>query len=73
VFINREHPDQTISAKVTGLLRYNTFHELFSDNDPAKFGGESVDWLVDQINEFYTEAQQQAHGVVGIEFTLLKS
>lgn len=32
-FINRELPEQTISAEVIGLLRYATFHELFSHND----------------------------------------
>ncbi|NCC20249.1 ASCH domain-containing protein, partial [Candidatus Saccharibacteria bacterium] len=45
IFTNRENTDQTVSVKVIGLLRYETFHDLFSHNDPAKFGGESVEWL----------------------------
>src|SRR5699024_7260842 len=36
IFTNRENTDQTISVKVIGLLRYETFHDLFVHNDPAK-------------------------------------
>lgn len=54
VFTNRENTDQTVSIKVTGLLRYETLHDLFSHNNPAKFGGESVEQLENQINEFYS-------------------
>ena len=42
VFTNRGNPSQTATVKVVGLLRYATFHDLFSHNDPQKFGGESV-------------------------------
>ena len=71
IFTNRENTDQTVSVKVIGLLRYETFHDLFSHNDPAKFGGESVEWLENQINEFYSVEQQKQDGVIGIEFALL--
>ena len=70
IFTNRENTDQTVSAKVTGLLRYETFHDLFTHNDPAKFGGESVEWLEKQINEFYSVEDQRQHGVIGVEFEL---
>ena len=71
VFTNRENIDQTVSVKVIGLLRYETFNDLFSHNNPAKFGGESVEWLENQINEFYSVDQQKENGVIGIEFVLL--
>ena len=45
VFTNRDNPSQTTAVKVAGLLRYATFHDLFSHNDPQKFGGESIEWL----------------------------
>ena len=70
-FTNRESPDQKVSVKVIGLLRYETFHDLFSDNNPAKFGGESVEWLESQIKEFYSLDEQKQNGVVGIEFKLM--
>lgn len=69
-FTNREDPKETISVKVIGLYRYAAFRDLFSHNDPAKFGGESIKWLENQINEFYSIGDQQEHGVVGIEFEL---
>lgn len=70
VFTNRENTDQTISVKVIGLLHYETFNDLFSHNSPAKFGGESVEWLENQINEFYSIDEQKQNGVIGIQFEL---
>lgn len=70
VFTNRENPEQTLKVSVVGLLRYNTFHDLFTHNNPQKFGGESVQWLEDQINEFYSIESQKINGVLGIEFVL---
>ena len=71
IFTNRENTDQTISVKVIGLLRYETFHDLFAHNNPAKFGGESVEWLENQINEFYSIDDKKQDGVIGIEFELV--
>lgn len=68
MFINRVNPEQTMTATVVGLLRYATFHDLFSHNDPRKFGGESIEWLEHQIYEFYSTADQERYGVLGIEF-----
>lgn len=70
-FTNRENTSQVISVRVIGLLRYETFHDLFSHNDLAKFGGESVKWLKNQISEFYSLEDQKENGVVGIEFELV--
>ena len=68
VFTNREDIDSTVTVRVVGLLRYETFHDLFDHNDPAKFGGESVEWLENQINEFYSIDEQRKNGVIGIEY-----
>ena len=71
VFIDIASPEQTVTAAVVGLLRYATFHDLFSHNDPRKFGSDSVEWLEDQINEFYSPEDQYLYGgVIGIEFRL---
>lgn len=67
-FTNREAPNKSLTVKVTGLLRYDTFHDLFSQNDPKKFGGESTEQLEEQINEFYSIENQKQYGVLGIEF-----
>lgn len=70
-FTNREEPSQKVSVRVIGLLRYETFHDLFSHNNPEKFGGGSVEWLESQIREFYSTEEQKLNGVVGIEFELI--
>ena len=70
VFTNRDNPSQTTTVKVVGLLRYATFHDLFSHNNLRKFGGESIEWLENQISEFYSVEDQRLYGVVGIEFIL---
>lgn len=71
IFTNRDNPSQTATVKVIGLLSYATFHDLFSHNDPRKFGGESVEWLENQINEFYSLHDQKQNGIIGIEFELM--
>lgn len=71
-FSNRDNPNQTITTKVVGLLRYQSFEALFAHNDFNKFGGPSVDWLLSQIREFYSPEDEQKYGVIGIEFTLAK-
>ncbi|MEP7204812.1 MAG: ASCH domain-containing protein [Candidatus Saccharibacteria bacterium] len=70
-FTNRDEPSQKATVQVIGLLRYETFHDLFSHNDPAKFGGASVEWLENQINNFYSFNSQIDNGVLGIEFELI--
>lgn len=70
-FTNRDNSSQTATVRVIGLLRYATFHDLFSHNDPRKFGGESVEWLENQINEFYSLHDQKQNGIIGIEFELI--
>ena len=70
IFTNRDNSEQTVTAEVVGLLRYATFRDLFSHNNPAKFGGESVEWLEKQIGEFYSLSDQLENGVIGIEFEI---
>ena len=71
IFTNRDNSSQTATVKVIGLLRYATFHDLFSHKDPRKFGGESVEWLENQMNGFYPLDKQLQNGVIGIEFILI--
>ena len=71
IFTNREAPEQIVTVSVVGLLRYDTFGSLFRHNEPSKLGGESVEWLENQINEFYSIDEQRENGVIGIEFILV--
>jgi ASC-1-like (ASCH) protein len=70
-FIHRENEAETMTAKVIGLLRYGSFEAMFAHNNPAKFGGSSIDELLDQVRQFYPAEQEHEYGVVGIEFELV--
>ena len=72
IFTNRDNSEQTVTAEVVGLLRYATFRDLFSHNNPRKFGGDNVEWLENQISEFYSIEDQKIYGVVGIEFKVCR-
>ena len=72
IFTNRDNSEQTVTAEVVGLLRYATFRDLFSHNNPRKFGGDNVEWLENQIYEFYSIEDQKIYGVIGIEFKVCR-
>ena len=72
IFTNRDNSEQTAIAEVVGLLRYATFRDLFSHNNPRKFGGDNVEWLENQISEFYSIEDQKIYGVIGIEFKVCR-
>ena len=71
VFSENDKPENTISTVVKGLLRYQTFNELFADHDPALFGEESRDFLLNQIKSFYSDEDEQKYGVVGVRLELI--
>ena len=72
IFTNRDNSEQTVTAGAVGLLRYATFRDLFSHNNPRKFGGDNVEWLENQISEFYSIEDQKIYGVIGIEFKVCR-
>ena len=72
IFTNRDNSEQTVTAEVVGLLRYATFRDLFSHNNPRKFGGDNVEWLENQISEFYSIEDQKIYGVIGVEFKVCR-
>jgi ASC-1-like (ASCH) protein len=71
VFSENDNPENSVTTTVKGLLRYQTFKELFTDHDPALFGEKSRDFLLTQIKQFYPDEDEQKYGVVGIRLELL--
>jgi ASC-1-like (ASCH) protein len=71
VFSENCNPDHTVAARVIGLLRYTSFRDLFKDHDPALFGGESREFLLNQIKQFYSDADEATYGVLGIRLELI--
>lgn len=66
IFADTENQENTVTRKVSGLLQYQTFRELFADHEPSLFGEDSRDFLLTQIKSFYSDEDEQKYGVIGI-------
>ena len=57
-----------MKVKVIGLLRYDTFEELFKDFDIKIMADNSMtkQELLEALEEFYTPEKQKQYGVLGI-------
>ena len=68
--IFQKEPELEIAMKVRviGLLRYNTFEELFEDFGIEIMADKSMtkQELLSVLEEFYTPEKQMQYGVVGI-------
>ena len=68
IFQKEPELDIKMKVKVIGLLRYNTFEELFEDFDIEIMADKSMtkQELLDVLEEFYTPEKQEQYGVLGI-------
>ena len=62
-----------LKAEVIGLLRYNSFKDLFEDFDISILADASMtkDELLGVLSEFYAPEKQSEYGVVGIRLKIL--
>ena len=65
--------DEKFKAEVVGLLRYNSFADLFEDFDISILADSSMtkQELLEVLGEFYTEEKQAEFGVIGIRIKLI--
>lgn len=68
IFQKEPELETNMKVKVIGLLRYNTFEELFQDFDIEIMADKSMtkQELLNVLEEFYTPEKQKQYGVVGI-------
>ena len=68
VFQKEPELQTTMKVKVIGLLRYNTFEQLFDDFDIEIMADKSMtkQELLNALEEFYTPEKQKEYGVIGI-------
>ena len=70
-----KEPDltETFEAKVVGLLRYNSFEDMFKDYDISVLSDASMtkEELISVLEKFYTKEKQQQYGVLGIRVELI--
>ena len=70
-FSENDKPENKVLTEVTGLLRYQSFKELFANHHPSLFGEESREILMLQIRQFYSEEEENKYGIVGIRIQLI--
>ena len=68
IFQKEPELSKTLKVKVIGLLRYNSFEELFKDFDINIMADSSMtkDELLNELEKFYTPEKQKQYGVLGI-------
>ena len=72
IFISRKDSDE-IKTIITNIYHHPTFIELFSKQPLEKFGNKSQHELLEEIESFYSKAEQEKYGVVGIEFKIINN
>ncbi|MCI9063832.1 MAG: ASCH domain-containing protein [Clostridia bacterium] len=67
-FLKEPNLDESIKVKVSGLLRYNSFSDLFNDFDISILADKSMtkEDLLETLQKYYTIKNQQKYGVLGI-------
>ena len=72
-FLKEDNQDESFEVKVIGLLRYNSFEDMFKDFDISLLSDKSMtkDELISVLEKFYTKEKQEQYGVLGIRIELL--
>lgn len=72
-FLKEPELNDSFEAKVVGLLRYNSFEDMFKDFDISILSDKSMtkDELIAVLEQFYTKEKQEQYGVLGIRIELL--
>ena len=65
--------NESFNVKVIGLLRYNTFEDMFKDFDISVLSDSSMtkEELIAVLEQFYTKEKQKQYGVLGIRIELI--
>ena len=68
-FLKEPDLNESFEAQVIGLLRYNSFEEMFKDYDISILSDKSMtkEELISVLEQFYTKEKQEKYGVLGIE------
>ena len=72
-FLKEPELEESFKVKVIGLLRYNTFQDMFKDFDISLLADKSMtkDKLINILEQFYPKEKQDQYGVLGIRIELI--
>ena len=73
IFLKEPDLNESFKAKVTGLLRYNSFEDMFKDFDTSILSDKSMTKkdLINVLEQFYTKEKQKQYVVLGIRIELI--
>lgn len=65
--------DESFKVRVVGLLRYNSFSDMFKDFDISILADEKMtkEELISVLEQFYPKEEQEKYGVLGIRIELM--
>jgi len=71
----RKEPEliESFKVKVVGLLKYNSFEDMFKDFEISILSDNSMtkEQLMSVLERFYTKEEQKQYGVLGIRIELI--
>ena len=72
-FLKEPDLNESFEAQGIGLLRYNSFEEMFKDYDISILSDKSMtkEELISVLEQFYTKEKQEKYGVLGIRIELI--
>ena len=72
-FLKEPALNEFFEAKVIGLLRYNTFEDMFNDFDISILADKLMtkSELISALEQFYSKEKQKQYGVLGIRIELI--
>lgn len=72
-FIKEPDLIESFEVKVVGLLRYNSFEDMFKDYDISILSDKSMskEELISALEQFYTKEKQKKYGILGIRIDLI--
>ena len=72
-FLEETDLNEFFEVKVIGLLKYNTFEEMFKDFDISVLADKTMtkDELINVLEQFYPKEKQDKYGVLGIRIELI--
>lgn len=72
-FFKEPDLNESFEVQVIGLLRYNSFEEMFKDYDISVLADSSMtkDELINVLEQFYPKRKQKEYGVLGIRINLI--
>lgn len=72
-FLNEAELTENFKVKIIGLLRYNSFEDMFKDFDISVLADKSMakEELMQGLEQFYTKEKQKQYGVLRIRIELI--